>query len=53
MLNPNTIWDTSWSWFFLVRGFNVSPPAGFSFIITEDNNLVVTETSDNTITDGL
>lgn len=53
MNNPNTGWDTSWAWFFIVHGFTVSPPAGSSFIITEDNNPIITESGDNVITDGI
>lgn len=49
MLNVTLWWDTSWAWFFMIKGGGA--PAGSDFIITEDDDFVITEDGDNTITE--
>jgi hypothetical protein len=49
MLNVTLWWDTSWSWFFLLRGRG--EPSAPSLIITEDGNNIITEDSNDMITE--
>ena len=48
---PGFWWDTSWSWILFINGFGIGPTPSHSFIITEDNNPIITEVGDNVITE--